>query len=287
MLLLGGSPEPNKFAGSMFGERSQYKVLSALGDTEAPGRLELGNADFNHPVLMPYADKGLPDISFRRVAVIERAPSVMLYFSNGLPAIAEGSLGDGKVVICGFSANLKYGGLATSGFFVPMMHRLTQYLASDVAAFDIGYTIGEEGIRAISDFPQGAGAAKLILPDSSNRFVTPRFAGGKAIISTGQLQQAGIYKILADSVTVDMFAVNVDVAESESSPLDRDAVSKIAPLHWLSSQGDFSAKILAARYGRELHHGMLVVAFFLMLVELALGSSWRKTEDLSEKMKKR
>lgn len=285
MLLLGGSPDPKKTVIDLFGENGEFEVLAVIGDTTGFGRLELGKADFDHPVLNPYAGEGIPQVSFRRIAAIERSPSVMLTFSNGLPAIAEGTIGEGKVALCGFSADLHYGGLATSGFFVPIMHRLTQYLASDIAAFDPGYLVGDDAVRTITDFPTKTGAVKLVYPGGGSRFATPKFVGGKAVITTGTLDRAGIYSIFADTILVDLFAVNIDHSESEPAVLDRGIAGNIAPVIWLSPEGDIEEEILSARYGVELHHGMLIFAFILMLVELALGGTWRRPRDYSTDIK--
>ncbi|RKZ28218.1 hypothetical protein DRQ36_10755, partial [bacterium] len=76
LALFGGSPDPAESGKSLFGEESPFEILAAIGDSAGEGRLELGRADFDHPVLMPYSAEGLPQLSFRRIAAIEKAGQV-------------------------------------------------------------------------------------------------------------------------------------------------------------------------------------------------------------------
>jgi len=285
VVFLGGSEDPAKSFESIYGNGNQFEVLAAIGEEGGSGRFELRDADFDHPVFMPYRDEGLPTVVFQRIAAIEKAPLSILTLSNGLPAIAEGTIGDGRIAVCAFSANLLYGNIATTGFLLPVLHRVTQYIAEDVAAFDPGYIVGDEVIRTLDEYPANAGAARLISPDGSSRFVTPRFGAGKTFISTGVLDQAGIYRVSLDTVLVDLFAVNSKIDESASEKIDRDAVERAVPVVWLNPDSKIEEEILSARYGRELHHGMLVIAFLLMFAELALGSSWRRPKDLAGKIR--
>ncbi|MCD6501721.1 BatA and WFA domain-containing protein [bacterium] len=277
-VFFGGSPMPERSAKALFGDRFPIRVMATIGDTIGGGRLNLGRANFDHPVFVPFADT-LPEVNFRRIAAIDGADEVPLTFSNGLPAIAEGSLGDGKVAICGFSVDLEYSDIATSGFFVPLIHRLSQYLAADVAVFDPGYLIDQEAIRIIENY--NAGTLRLLRPSGSSVFLTPRFAGGKVLLNIGRLEEQGIYRVFSDSTLVDLFAVNVATAESDPEKLDRAAAERIAPIVWLSPDKDIAEAILSARHGRELHHGMLIAAFFLMLLELFLASTWHRPQNLT------
>ncbi len=282
--LFGGSAEPEKSFASIFGENSDFSVMASIGGDEGVGRFELGNADFDHPVFVPYADEGLPSVDFRRIAAIEKAPLSILAFSNRLSAIAEGDFGDGKAILCAFSADLRYGNIATSGFFVPVLHRLTQYVAKDVAAFDPGYIVGDRAVRNIDGFPSGAGSARIVAPNGTASYVAPRFGAGNVVLTTPPLEFAGIYSVFADSVLIDLFAVNLDISESNPAPIAESEIKKIAHITFLDPDDKIEEEILAARYGRELHHGMLILAFLLMFAELALGSSWRRQRDYSDSM---
>ncbi|MCK5832676.1 BatA domain-containing protein [bacterium] len=284
-LFLGGSPDPGKSWKSIFGDKTTISVLASIGDSIGGGRFNLGTADFDHPVFTPFKEEGIPDVDFKRVAAITNSNKVPISLSNGVPLIAEMEFGEGKLAVCAFSANLRYGDLATSGFFVPLMHRLTQYLAEDVSEFDAGYIVGEEVVRVIEEPPSGV--LTLTRPDSSIIFLSPRFASGNVIINVGRVFIPGIYKISSGDSLLDIFAINVDTRESEASKLDKKAVESAVKLKWLSPNKDIEKEILAQRFGRELHHGMLILAFILMIAELILGGTWRRPRDLSDQIKKK
>ncbi|HHS50088.1 MAG TPA: VWA domain-containing protein [candidate division Zixibacteria bacterium] len=282
-LLLGGSPDPSRTWKSLFGEDTGMSVVASIGDSVGSARFKIGNADFDHPIFTPFADEGLPDVDFRRVAAIIDAELISLYLTNNVPLIAEREVGEGKLAVCAFSASLQFGELPTSGFFVPLMHRLAQYLASDVSEFDRGYTVGDDVVRIIETV--GAGALTLERPDGSRTFIAPRFSGGRTILPVGRVSTPGIYSVLNNEELVDVFAVNVDVRESDPEKLDKRAIERAVDVHWLHPDRDISQEILSARHGRELHHIFLVIAFFLMLAELALGATWRKPRNLSAQIK--
>ena len=285
-VLFGGSPDPSLSAKALFGKDFPIRVVASIGDSIGnKSRLNLGNADFDHPIFSPFEEIGLPEVDFRRIAAIEGASEVPLTFSNGLPAIAEATIGDGKVAICGFSANLEFGELPATGFFVPLIHRLSQFLASDVSAMDPGYLVGDEVVRVLEDYDANAGALRILYPDGASSFFSPRFAGGKALMNIGRIETPGIYRAYSDSTVVDMFAVNVRIEESDPIKLDRAAAEEIAPILWLSTDKSIEEEILSARHGKELHHWMLIAAFILMLVELLLGSAWRRPRDLSDQIR--
>ncbi len=284
-VLLGGSPDPAKSWRSVVGENFPISVVASIGDSLGKSRFVLGGADFEHPVFTPFKKEGLPDVEFKRVAAIVDADRVPIVLSNGVPLIAETELGDGKIAICAFSASLSFGDIATGGFFVPLMHRLTQYLNADVSEFDPGYLVGDEIVRTID--ATTAGAFALIQPDGSRAFLAPRFAAGRTILSVGGASLPGIYQVLAEEKIVDLFAVNVDTRESDSDELDRGAVENAVKIVWISTDKDIADEILSRRYGRELHHAMLIVAFILMLVELVLGGTWRRQRDLSDRIRDR
>jgi len=287
LVLFGGSEDPEAAYNQIFGDMLTAEILASVGDPSGMTRLGLGNCDTDHPVFSPYAEKGLPQVNFKRVAAIENSDAVLLELSNGLPAICEAKLGEGAVALGAFSANLRYSDIATSGFMVPLMQRLVQYLANEEALFDPGYLVGQEAIRTLDRFPASTQSLKLVYPNGFSRFISPRFSLGKAIINTGVLQESGIYRIYADSTLLDLFAVNVNTVESDPRPLEKDILAKNINVKTLSPDANLTEEILSARHGKEIHHGMLILAFMLMLAELALGSSWKPPEDLSGKISSR
>ncbi len=250
-------------------------VTAVIGDTTQIAQLGWGKSDFTHPVLAVFAETKLPEAKFNRVVQFKvRDGRVFLRFENDMPALAELALGEGRIVISGFSTNLKWGNLALSGFFVPMVHRICQYLASDVAYFDAGLKVGGKAARTLQEY-SGTGKLQVLYPGGGGTFVMPRFIGGKAMVFVDYLPGAGIYAIVSDNDTLDMFSANLDPTEGDLTPLD-DAVRKKIPVRWLDPDTDISSQVLSARYGVELWSPLLILALILLAAEMIIETRWRR-----------
>ncbi len=250
------------------------EVVSAVGDTQSLARLGWGKADLNHPILSVFAETGLPKASFSKVLEFHiRDGREFLHFENGMAALGEVALGDGRVVVAGFSVDARWGDLALSGFFVPMAHRVCQYLASDVAYFDTGYPVGGKAYRTLEGY-SGAGKLKVSYPGGGGRYVVPRFAGGKAIAFVDFLPKAGVYAITSNGDTLDLFVANVPPREGDLTPLE-ESVKKKLPVRWLDPEAGIERQVLAAKYGVELWRTLLWAALVLMAAEMIIETRWK------------
>ena len=262
--------------------KNPEKALNSLSGVEFVGEfasndafLSFGKGDFTHPILVMF-DNEIPEIQFTSVSQLSRDSGAFLYFSNGSPAIIDRKLGDGRIVLTAFSTDNKFSGILTSGFFLPFLHRSVQYLAGDEARFDEDFLVGQDIVRQIEDFPQGA---KLIIdiPEGSRQFLIPRFSMGKAVYSIDAIEKAGVYKVYADSVLVDIFSVNVDSRESAHSSISEELLT-FFPDAKIADQENIRSTILNARYGRELWKFFLIAALIFLMLELLLETSWKKLE---------
>ncbi|MCD6531813.1 BatA domain-containing protein [bacterium] len=270
----GNAENPGKFQNFLknFGD---IIVTAAVGDTTGLSQLGWGKTDFNHPILSVFAETGLPGAIFHRIIQFDvRDGRVFLRFDNNMPALAEVSLGDGKIIVCGFSTDLKWGNLVLSGFFVPFVQRSAQYLASDVAYFDTGVLVGRDVIRTLPDYA-GTGKLKVSFPQGGGIYVLPKFVGGKATVVVRDLPRAGIYAITDGADTLDLFCANVDPAEGDLTPLtdeDRDKFNII----WLDPTKDLSEQVFAARFGVELWRPLLILALILLALEMIIEKNWKQ-----------
>jgi len=249
-------------------------ISAVIGDTIQSAQLGWGKADFNHPVLSVFSETSLPSTIVRKIVQFSIGDGqVFLRFENDMPALADVPLGEGRIIISGFSADMRWGNIALSGFFVPAIHRICQYLASDVSYFDVGYPVGSSVLRTIEGFSMG----KLFVrfPGGEGFFAAPRFVGGKPAVFVENLQKAGIYTITSDSETLDVFSANFSPNEGDLSPLDEKTRKKF-PVHWLDPERSITEQILSARYGVELWRIMIILALILMAAEMIIETRWKK-----------
>ncbi len=221
----------------------------------------------------------LPEVEFTQVGQLFRGQGAFLNFSNGAPAVYDRKMGEGRIILSAFSTDHRASALVTSGFFLPFLHRSVQYLAGDEARFDEDFASGQSIIRQIDDFPQGA-RLTMEKPDSSRVFLLPRFSMGKAVYSLEKVEQPGIYKVFADSVLVDVFAVNLNTEEAMRIDIESD-IQSLFPDAIITdpARDNIRSTILRARYGRELWKPLILIGIFLLFLELLLETLWRKRED--------
>ncbi len=254
-----------------------FDVTAVIGDTMKTAMLGWGKADMTHPVLSVFSEFSLPKTEIYRMIQFKAIDGrTFLHFENDMPAMIDIPCGDGRIIATGFSVDMRWSNLAISGLFVPMVHRVCQYLASDVAYFDVGYPVGNDISRTIANF-KGDGKFQLYLPGGESIIIPPRFIGGKYAIHVEDLPQAGIYFVVADDETVDMFAANVVPDEGDLSPLTDD-LKKSMPVKWLDVDKELGPQLFSARFGMELWRPLLIIALLLMLIEMAIEIRWRTEE---------
>ncbi len=266
---------PGKYQ-NILREFGNITVNGAIGDTSGISQLLWGQKDFNHPVLSVFDETGLPEAKFHKIIDFDiHDGRIFLWFENDMPALTELARGDGRIVIAGFSTDLHWGNLAISGFFVPMVQRVCQYLASDVAYFDEGVIVGRKIARTIQDY-SGAGKLRIIYPGGGGTYTIPRFVGGKAMFFMDNIHKAGIYTVVSGNDTLDMFCANINPAEGDLTPLEKDEREKF-DIYWLEPDKDISEQILSVHYGIELWRTLLLLALVFLAAEMIVEKNWKNS----------
>lgn len=259
-------------------------------DRSPAGRL--GYVEYDHPLFEAFAGSDGGDFSrarfyrYRRLEAVEGA-DVLARFDDGAPAIVEGRVGRGRVVVWASSADNFWNDLVLQPLFLPLVHRTVAYLRDDAPTPE-ARTAGDVldlstpeslGLRPSEVLPTGA------LVDVDRVALTPSGASRPIPLGSEQpyvdLSEAGFYQIRAPGsderrpVTV---AVNVDVSESDLRGMDPQelvlAVREAAPVaddgSTVPSQAVVRAEDLERRQG--LWRFLLVGAFLLLVVETVLSN---------------
>lgn len=246
------------------------RMKSILGDTLSSAFVQWGKANIEHPIISIFAKTGLPEAKFKKhVSIGVGEGQNILYFENDIPALIEHSVGKGKILVSAFSLDPRWSDLFLSGIFVPLIHRMCQYLASDVARFETGYRIGDDAVRII-DLPV-FGGLKVECPGGEAKFVTPKFSSGKTVVVVSDLTKAGIYKIVnSNGEILDIFAVNIDYNEGDLLLAKEEDIENRYSAKILDDEGNFENDILASKFGYELWRICLVLALIMLAGEMVL-----------------
>jgi hypothetical protein len=207
----------------------------------------LGEIDFRHPLFAPFADARFSDFTkihfwkYRRldVAAIPNA-RIVAKFDNGDAAIVDVPIGKGRVIVFASGWHPADSQIALSTKFVPLLCSVLE-LSGGLSAAATQLHIGDS-VSFASDWVQAGNTTTVTFPDGSSL----KLAAGETNFT--QTTMPGIYQVKAGTIEKH-FAVNLDAAESRTSPMPLDELERLgAPVAKLAT----AATIARAARGKPL-----------------------------------
>ena len=198
--------------------------------TTTPSRL--GGLEYSHPVFELFRAPRSGDFSSARFygyrAVLQPTGQTLARFDDGTPALMERKTAAGRVLLWNSTLDLEWNDMPVKPVFLPFIHTLTKYLA-DFSEPPASLTVGQV-IPAPRKMP-GRGAATT---RGGTIAVAP--SGARVSIETEdgalELDEQGFYDVRtqgAGADTATTLASNVDLSESDLSPLDpRELAAAVA-----------------------------------------------------------
>jgi hypothetical protein len=189
-------------------------AIASVTDCDPPLRPAIANV--SHPFLQPFADLNIDSVNdrhaFKRLALEKVSPraSVVFSFSDGTPALLEGSLGKGRVVLFAFSPAADWGQFGTQAApTIVLLHRILETV--------------RPALRNVATFAAGRPPLRSVGDGSSPLTVR----ANEGVESTVMPSPARLYPLPADSPQTYLAAeksnphetllyYSVNVAESES-----------------------------------------------------------------------
>ena len=224
------------------GERSAWPsgapdlLPGALGppaDRDGRGG-SLGFVDYTHPVFEVFGAPRSGDVTttrFFRFRPVEPTgdATVLARFDDGNPALIERRIGNGAALLWASTIDTFWNDFAKKPVYLPWVHRVVEYLASyspPTPWFSSGQVLNlAEQDVSLGD--GGAGAADYIVMSPSGQRL-PVDVGGRA--GYIDLTEQGLYEVhdgnSPDAVPLSL-AVNVDLAESDLTPVDPEELASM------------------------------------------------------------
>jgi hypothetical protein len=242
--------------------------------------------DYRHPIVQPFRGRGeaglltTPVYKHWKLELPESSPAkTVLATGNGDPLVVEEPIGRGRVVLVATSADPSWTAMPLWPSFVPLVQEIVAWCAGGQLQRQ-NLTVGEPLEAAIS---LSEGDAPLVIqsPDGRRHAVELRAAGEHSILKYADTAQSGIY-VARFGPPIDrsqIFAVNVDTAESDLTPIDPDELrNEVWPgvpfVHQTTWQDLGEAAPSGPMLGRSrLHIDLLYVVLGLLFVETFL--SWK------------
>jgi hypothetical protein len=228
--------------------------------------VRVGAIEYGHPALEVFRAPRSGDFaashfySYRGVTA-SPGSQVLARFDDGAPALLERKTGAGRVLLFTSSIDTSWNDMAVRPVYLPLMHRLLRYLG-DYHEPAPWRTVGE-----VLDAPVTAKSARA---QSSRVALTP---SGQRVALDGEgpevleLTEQGFYEIRAqgrDAEPAAVVASNVDLSESDMTPLDPAEVSAAAMGH----AGGSSDSASNAPPSDEAQEGAQRVWWYLMFAGL-------------------
>lgn len=203
------------------GPRSQLSPVDWLPVT--PGNVEdrtrgiaakLSGFDYGHAVFEPFRAPRSGDFSTTRVygfrLMTARPGAVTLArFDGGTPALVEGTVGRGRVLVWATTLDPQWNDLALKPVYLPFVHQIVRQAS--------GYREQPGWITVGQAIELGeAGDATVVLAPGGDRVAPPE--GGKAL----EVAEAGFYDLRGarEGESLRTVASNVDLAESDQTRVD-------------------------------------------------------------------
>ena len=247
---------------------------------EAPA---MNPASVTHPALRAFRGTDEVDLGSARYTVsYDLTPrpndpdvAVACRLTDGRAAVAEGRVGQGRVIQMAAPLSAAGGNLPYKPAYVPFVHQLAAYLAADASAQRI-VQVGKP-LAARFDVSRAGSRALLTDPSGVARDLPTTTGADGVLFSHPAAERAGIYKLkvgAGSSAGAEAFAANTAPSESDLRSLDRAGVQSAlgaVPLRFASASDDMPTVARTARRGVEAWRVPVLLALFLLFLEALLA----------------
>ncbi|MFQ6673707.1 MAG: hypothetical protein ACE5GH_02835, partial [Fidelibacterota bacterium] len=243
---------------------------------------EVETVDRRHPLFenFPVADLSgeLPRV-FSHVKVMPgETARELLVLSNGDPFFMELEAHNARILLFTVLPNLRWSDFPLRGLFVPLLHRMLVYLVAEDGMgsnFEVGTHVEIPLRRDVV-----SAELQMLKPSGGRTFLVPDYR--KEAVAVMDMDEAGVYRLLADGRRVASFVANISGTENPAARLAIKELSRIFPGNRTRVVGwkdDAKASVVDARRGTELWRPFLAAMLIVLILETWLGRVRReKTE---------
>ncbi len=196
----------------------------------------------------------------------------ILSLDRNVPLLLEKKHGQGRVIAAATTANAEWTNLPLQPFFVPLMQRLTTYLATEGSA--PAWQLVGSTIRLNLEKTDLGAEFTLRDPTGQTQTLKSQQEGDKVFVQSPPIAQPGIFQLQrVGSDKTSFHAFNTDNTESDLKPLPADQIKKIADRHEASfadSLPGYQALDRSRRHGSELWQPLLIALLALLFFEVLL-----------------
>lgn len=265
------------------GATTARNELSALRSGVVQNReqnpVSLVSIDALHPIFEPFRASGAGQFAGARFSRFARGTAedeaqVVARFDDGSPALLERRHGRGRILHWTSGFSRASGDFVLQPAFVPFVQQLVKHAVAGNQA-QKAYTIGH--VIDVNAFAPGDRDAVVLSPSGQR---TRAQAGAPA--RTLRASEAGIYQIrgVGEGAATQVVAVNVDIAESDITPIGAEAFNDAITTRAQNAAGVPAAVRPQDREQQQrLWWYLLLIAFAFLAIETVfanrISTAWR------------
>ena len=201
----------------------------------------------------------------------EGNPAVLARLDSNDGFLAEKQFGEGRVLELATALDADWSNLPLRPTYLPLMQRLTTYLASTVyPPRNLG--VGKELVAFVPVADAGK-TATLTPPDGHQVEVKIAKKGTRGVVEYAKTQTPGLYVLTPPDKKPLHFVVNASRAESDLQKLTEKEIDDFAKAHQVQvvrTDAEYKQLEQRQRYGRELWQPLLWVLLAACYLELLL-----------------
>jgi hypothetical protein len=286
LIFPGNRSDPSWYNGALFREGKGLLPASLgalVGELkEGAPSVAIVSQRFENPALELFNDPRNGSLSDSAIKVWFKllesqksmsAPDVttLARLESGDPFLVEKPFGEGRVIACATAVDADWSNLPMRPFFLPLLQRLSVYLASTVYPprnLEVGcplvalLPVGDAGKKASLATPDGVAVEVPIIKK-----------GDRGVVEFGKTQRPGLYTLSSPGGSPIHFVVNASRRESDLQKLSDKEIKDLAAQHGVAlvrSGAEYKALESSRRFGREFWKSLLWVLLGLTFLELVL-----------------
>ncbi|WP_395747539.1 BatA domain-containing protein [Prosthecobacter sp.] len=233
---------------------------------------------FTHPSALYFNDARsgrLQDAEFRHwLEFVPQGDKTQRIFNldRNVPLMIEKKHGRGRVIAAATTANAEWSNLPLQPFFVPLMQRLTTYLATEGSA--PAWQLVGSTVRLPLEKAEIGSEFTLRDPTGQTQTLKSVKEGDSVFVQSPVIAQPGIFqlqKVGTEKTT--LLAFNIDGTESDLKALPVADIQKIAQRHdaaFADTLPAYQALDRTRRHGSELWQPLLIALLLLLFAEVLL-----------------
>ena len=252
-------------------------------DFSRAGYYTLLSIDYSHPIFSVYnfENNTPPEIKFYTLPEmhIDGNGQALMSFTGKHPALIESSYGKGKIITFTGLMLPEYSDIASHSFFVPLVSRIAEYLASDLSSYDLNLQPGNRITRSLSLKGAINTPVDMLTPDSLIYKISPHESKGALLLNAQPVNLPGVYHVNYLGREIDRFALNTAKDESDLNYVDKEQFAtalNIDSYDNIPFENDIATILSELRYGKELWQIFLWLVVILVIVEIFISRTSEK-----------